>query len=324
MSYVMDFIEKSTVDAADSVIDHPDGFQIVCDPKSLLYLFGMELGYSTQLIGGGFQFQNPNAERCAAASLRCTVRTADRASRAAPAAAARASAPRPGARAPPCCNKKRLRLSAHPSLSDDPSLQMLCRGPATRRVVRLCTSGSKGPHTGATARMWVGPRTRAPLHGPLGRGACPAPGRPRRLRESSLRDLRVLHGGHERDEQRGMRRRAQRRHLHQHAAARGRQLLLRQPRHGRRLPQVQQRQHERRERLNLEHDKQLRGRRVAHVGRPADDEPVCAVGPEHLVRHERGADVRRRARCYYCELGRCPGRDAACGASVLKLPVRYT
>ena len=28
MSYVMDFIEKNTVDAADSVIDHPDGFQI--------------------------------------------------------------------------------------------------------------------------------------------------------------------------------------------------------------------------------------------------------------------------------------------------------
>ena len=65
-----DGIEKNTVDAADSVIDHPDGFQIVCDPKSLLYLFGMELGYSTQLIGGGFQFQNPNAERCAAAPLR--------------------------------------------------------------------------------------------------------------------------------------------------------------------------------------------------------------------------------------------------------------
>ena len=28
MSYVMNFIEKSTVDAADSVIDHPEGFQI--------------------------------------------------------------------------------------------------------------------------------------------------------------------------------------------------------------------------------------------------------------------------------------------------------
>jgi len=28
MSYVMDFLEKSAVDAADSVIDHPEGFQI--------------------------------------------------------------------------------------------------------------------------------------------------------------------------------------------------------------------------------------------------------------------------------------------------------
>ena len=26
------------------------------------YLFGLELGYSTELIGGGFQFKNPNAE----------------------------------------------------------------------------------------------------------------------------------------------------------------------------------------------------------------------------------------------------------------------
>mmetsp|Transcript_14015 Transcript_14015/g.39631 ORF Transcript_14015/g.39631 Transcript_14015/m.39631 type:complete len:82 (-) Transcript_14015:208-453(-) len=34
----------------------------VCDPKSLLYLFGMELDYSHELIGGGFKFTNPNAE----------------------------------------------------------------------------------------------------------------------------------------------------------------------------------------------------------------------------------------------------------------------
>jgi hypothetical protein len=33
----------------------------VCDPKSLLYLFGMQLDYSDALIGGGFNFQNPNA-----------------------------------------------------------------------------------------------------------------------------------------------------------------------------------------------------------------------------------------------------------------------
>jgi iron-sulfur cluster assembly protein len=58
----MDFTEKASIDAADSIIDHPEGFQIVCDPKSLLYLFGMQLDYSTELIGGGFQFKNPNAE----------------------------------------------------------------------------------------------------------------------------------------------------------------------------------------------------------------------------------------------------------------------
>ena len=34
----------------------------VCDPKSLLYLFGMQLDWSSALIGGGFAFHNPNAE----------------------------------------------------------------------------------------------------------------------------------------------------------------------------------------------------------------------------------------------------------------------
>lgn len=34
----------------------------VCDPKSMLYLFGMQLDYSSELIGGGFKFANPNAE----------------------------------------------------------------------------------------------------------------------------------------------------------------------------------------------------------------------------------------------------------------------
>ena len=33
----------------------------VCDPKSLLYLYGMQLDYSDALIGGGFSFSNPNA-----------------------------------------------------------------------------------------------------------------------------------------------------------------------------------------------------------------------------------------------------------------------
>jgi iron-sulfur cluster assembly accessory protein len=36
-------------------------FQVVCDPKSLLYIYGMQLDFSSALIGGGFNFTNPNA-----------------------------------------------------------------------------------------------------------------------------------------------------------------------------------------------------------------------------------------------------------------------
>ena len=37
------------------------GLKVVCDSKSLLYLDGMQLDYSTELVGGGFKFHNPNA-----------------------------------------------------------------------------------------------------------------------------------------------------------------------------------------------------------------------------------------------------------------------
>ncbi|MCC8455927.1 iron-sulfur cluster assembly accessory protein, partial [Streptomyces rochei] len=39
MSYVMDFADPSTVKADDEVFDY-DGFQVVCDRKSILYLYG--------------------------------------------------------------------------------------------------------------------------------------------------------------------------------------------------------------------------------------------------------------------------------------------
>jgi iron-sulfur cluster assembly protein len=35
--------------------------RIVCDPKSMLYLHGIRIDYSTELVGGGFRFENPNA-----------------------------------------------------------------------------------------------------------------------------------------------------------------------------------------------------------------------------------------------------------------------
>ena len=64
LSYVMDFINDPTVDVTgDDMIDEYDnGIKCVVDPKSMLYLYGMDLDYSDELIGGGFQFHNPNAE----------------------------------------------------------------------------------------------------------------------------------------------------------------------------------------------------------------------------------------------------------------------
>lgn len=39
------------------------GIKIVCDKKSILYLYGTELDYSGGLNGKGFTFNNPNATR---------------------------------------------------------------------------------------------------------------------------------------------------------------------------------------------------------------------------------------------------------------------
>ena len=77
MSYTMDFTEETKDD--DHVFEagtssgggteggneggsKGESVKIVCDPKSLLFLFGLQLDYSDALIGGGFSFQNPNAE----------------------------------------------------------------------------------------------------------------------------------------------------------------------------------------------------------------------------------------------------------------------
>ncbi|KAL1222795.1 Iron-sulfur assembly protein IscA [Cardamine amara subsp. amara] len=60
MSYTMDFENRSNARPDDSTIEY-EGFTIVCDPKSMLFLFGMQLDYSDALIGGGFSFSNPNA-----------------------------------------------------------------------------------------------------------------------------------------------------------------------------------------------------------------------------------------------------------------------
>lgn len=62
MSYMMDFEDASNIGEQDEVFDY-DGFQIICDRKSLLYLYGLVLDYSNAMIGGGFEFTNPNANQ---------------------------------------------------------------------------------------------------------------------------------------------------------------------------------------------------------------------------------------------------------------------
>ena len=67
MSYTMDFIGNNEINPDDKVNDYSlkadQSFQVVCDPKSLLYIYGMQLDFSKELIGGGFNFVNPNASQ---------------------------------------------------------------------------------------------------------------------------------------------------------------------------------------------------------------------------------------------------------------------
>ena len=67
MSYTMDFIGTNEINPEDKVYDYSlkadQSFQVVCDPKSLLYIYGMQLDFSKELIGGGFNFVNPNASQ---------------------------------------------------------------------------------------------------------------------------------------------------------------------------------------------------------------------------------------------------------------------
>lgn len=66
LSYVMDVEEKPR---EHDKIQEVDGVRFFIDPKSYLYLNGMQLDFSTELMGGGFRFNNPNASKtCACGS----------------------------------------------------------------------------------------------------------------------------------------------------------------------------------------------------------------------------------------------------------------
>ncbi|MEZ6234064.1 MAG: iron-sulfur cluster insertion protein ErpA [Phycisphaerales bacterium] len=57
-SYVLDLTENQK--ETDEVFER-HGVQIVCDPKSLLYLSGTTIDFRDEIMGRGFVFQNPNA-----------------------------------------------------------------------------------------------------------------------------------------------------------------------------------------------------------------------------------------------------------------------
>lgn len=59
LSYSMNFDAQHT---GDNVFEF-EGVRVFVDPKSLLYLEGMTLDFSTSLQGHGFQFINPNASK---------------------------------------------------------------------------------------------------------------------------------------------------------------------------------------------------------------------------------------------------------------------
>lgn len=52
-----------------------DDIKIACDQKSAKFLAGSQLVYTGNLIGGGFEFKNPNAERSCGCGTSFTPKT---------------------------------------------------------------------------------------------------------------------------------------------------------------------------------------------------------------------------------------------------------
>ena len=59
-SYRLDLIDKPT---ESDLIFESNGIQLVCDPKSYLYIDGTIIGFSGQIKDRGFIFSNPNAKQ---------------------------------------------------------------------------------------------------------------------------------------------------------------------------------------------------------------------------------------------------------------------
>jgi iron-sulfur cluster assembly protein len=59
MSYTMEFCDKTEL--GDEIVEL-DGMNIYIDPKSILFLIGLEIDYKEDMFKSGFSFSNPNAK----------------------------------------------------------------------------------------------------------------------------------------------------------------------------------------------------------------------------------------------------------------------
>ena len=62
LAYVLEYIDGVN---SEDIAYEQDGFVIVVDPKSSIYLEGVEVDYVRQGLNEGFEFRNPNEkDRC--------------------------------------------------------------------------------------------------------------------------------------------------------------------------------------------------------------------------------------------------------------------
>ena len=61
MSYVL-ALDEATAKQYDTLFEQ-EGVKVIIDAKSQLYLDGTTIDYKTNVMGGGFEFNNPNAKK---------------------------------------------------------------------------------------------------------------------------------------------------------------------------------------------------------------------------------------------------------------------
>lgn len=59
LSYVLEIAEPEESDR----VYESNGLKVFCDPKSYLYINGTQVDFSSDLLNGGFRFENPNVSR---------------------------------------------------------------------------------------------------------------------------------------------------------------------------------------------------------------------------------------------------------------------